>query len=79
MSATVDDVLKEALRLPEPDRARVVAALLASLEPDTDERDDDAWIAEIERRAQAALGGEPGRTWEQTRAYVEERVSQNRK
>lgn len=30
-------------------------------------RSDAAWLAEIERRARAALAGEPGIPWEQVR------------
>lgn len=32
-----------------------------------DARSDAAWLAEIERRARAALAGEPGIPWEQVR------------
>jgi putative addiction module component (TIGR02574 family) len=79
MGATADEVLKEALQLPEDERARVVAELLASLEPDIETRDDEAWIAEVERRAQPAVDGRPALTWEQTRIVVEGRVSRSRK
>jgi putative addiction module component (TIGR02574 family) len=74
MSTTADDVLKEALQLSESERARLAAELLASLEPDIETRDGEAWIAEVERRAQAAIAGVPGLTWEETRARVEERI-----
>ena len=79
MSATAEDVLKEALQLSEGERARVAAELLASLDPDIEIRDGDAWIAEVERRAQAAIGGLPGLSWDQTRARVEERIYRTRK
>lgn len=79
MGLSAEDVLKDALQLPEPERARVAAELLASLEPDIETRDSDAWIAEVERRAQAANAGVPGLTWEETRARVEERISRHRK
>jgi hypothetical protein len=74
MPTTVDDVLREALLLPEGERARVAAELLASLEPGIETRDGDAWIAEVERRARAAIDGLPGLSWEQTRSNVDERV-----
>jgi len=48
--------------------------LLASVELDIETRDSDAWIAEVERRAQAALAGGAGLTWDETRARVEERL-----
>ena len=43
---------------------------------DIDTRDSDAWILEVERRAQAALKGVAGLTWDETRARIEERLSQ---
>ena len=78
MATTAEDLLKEALQLPEEERARVAGELLASLEPDIETRDSDAWIAEVERRAQAAISGLPGFTWEQTRNQVEQRISRTR-
>ena len=51
-----------------------LSELLASVEFDIEARDSDAWIAEVERRAQAALAGVPGLTWDETRARVEERI-----
>ena len=40
----------------------LVAELLASLEPDVpgEARSADEWVAEIERRARAAIAGAPG-------------------
>ena len=62
MATTVDRVLGEALKLPPDERARIVAELLASLEPDvpSDRRTEAEWIDEIERRARAAIAGNPG-------------------
>ena len=79
MATTAEDVLKDALQLSENERARVAGELLASLEPDLETRGGDAWIAEVERRAQAAIGGLPGFTWDETRARVEKRLSHPRK
>ena len=79
MSKTAERLLSEALQLTEDERARVAAELLASLDPDIERRDGDAWIAEIERRAAAALNGVPGLSWDETRALVEERISRTRK
>jgi hypothetical protein len=79
MTTTAEEVLKEALQLSEGERARVAAELLASLEPDVETRDGEAWIAEVERRAQAAIGGLPGLSWNETRTRVEERVFRTRK
>ena len=79
MSSTAEDVLKLALELPEADRARVAAEMLASLDPEPENRDDDAWIAEIERRADAAIAGEPGLSWPQVLDHVEARLARERK
>jgi len=79
VSSTAEKVLSEALELSENERARVAAELLASLDPNLETRDGEAWIAEVERRAQAAIGGLPGLTWEETRARVEERIGHTRK
>jgi hypothetical protein len=79
MTTTAEDVLREALQLTEAERARVAAEILASLEPDVETRDEEAWIAEVERRAQAAIAGLTGLSWSETRARVEERISNSRK
>ena len=78
MTTTAEDLLKEALQLPEGERARVAAELLASLEPDVETRDGEAWVAEVERRAQAAVSGLPGLSWDETRTRVEERIPRPR-
>ena len=65
--------------LPEDEGACVAAELLASLEPDVEPRDGEEWIAEVERRARAAIDGLPGLSWDETRTSVEERVSLSRK
>jgi putative addiction module component (TIGR02574 family) len=58
-------ILEEALELPEAERANVAAELLASLP--SDELDgDEAWLAELERRAEAFRRGEvEGTPWDQ--------------
>ena len=74
MAESAETILKDALRLSEEDRVRVASELLASVEFDVETRDSDAWIAEIERRAQSALGGSPALTWDEARERVEERL-----
>ncbi len=77
MSTNAEHLLKEALELPETERARVAAELLASLPPAVPdvERADDASIAELERRARAALSGEPGISWDAARRQIEQRLA----
>jgi putative addiction module component (TIGR02574 family) len=75
MAATADELLRKALELQEPERARLVTHLLASLDPDstTESLSDDEWIVEIERRARAALAGGPAVSWEVARRHIEDR------
>jgi putative addiction module component (TIGR02574 family) len=73
MSHTATEILKEALQLSEDERARVAAELLASIEPAAEGRDQDAWVAEIERRARAAQSGAPSLGWDEIRSQIEER------
>jgi putative addiction module component (TIGR02574 family) len=70
-------ILKEALDLPEDERADLVCSLLDSFgaPPQSSERSDEEWIAEIERRARAAMAGEPGIPWDEARAEIERRLS----
>ena len=69
-------ILKQALLLPGKERAELIAELLDSLPPagPTQARSDEEWIAEVERRARAALGGSSALSWEQARAEITERL-----
>lgn len=73
----VDRVLGEALKLAPDERARIVAELLATLEPDLpgQDRSEAEWVHEIERRARAAIAGSPGLSWTEARAQVQNRLS----
>jgi hypothetical protein len=77
MASTVDRVLGEALKLAPNERARIVAELLATLEPDlpSQGRTDAEWIQEVERRARAAIAGSPGMSWAEARAKVQSRLA----
>ncbi len=74
---TVDRVLDEALKLAADERARIVAELLASLEPGvpSDRRTEAEWIDEIERRARAAIAGNPGVPWATALDQIQGRLS----
>ena len=64
------DLLREALSVPQAERADVVTQLLASLDNPTSEESDvhAAWAAEIERRARRVIAGETqGIPWEDVR------------
>src|SRR5881397_1302931 len=69
MASTADRLLGEALKLAPEERARIVAELLATLEPDlpSERRSEGEWIQEIERRARAAIAGSPGVSWAEAR------------
>lgn len=75
MNEALARLLKVALSLPEDERAEFATKLLASLAPRTraEARSEDEWLAEIERRARAALAGCPGLSWDAARAEIERR------
>jgi putative addiction module component (TIGR02574 family) len=77
MATSADQLLGEALQLSPDERARIVAELLATLEPDVPgtRRSDGEWLQEIERRARAAISGVPGLSWEEARRAVQKRLS----
>lgn len=68
-------VLREALALPESDRASIAAELFASLDgPDGDYSPEaaDAWAREIERRVERVVSGaSPGIPLDEAIAQVE--------
>ena len=70
-------ILAEALQLTPEERALIAVELLASLEPDVADGQDREidWIAEIERRARAALAGSPTVSWPEARAQILDRLS----
>jgi putative addiction module component (TIGR02574 family) len=57
MATSRDDILRKALTLPEQDRADLIGALIDSLDAQVEEGVEDAWRAEIERRAQELESG----------------------
>jgi hypothetical protein len=77
MSQTPQQLLKDALQLPEDQRAGLVAELLESLEAPvlSQQRSEEEWLAEIQRRARAAISGQPGLSWDQALAKVTDRLT----
>ncbi len=64
-------LLQDALELPLPERAELAADLLASLDGEPDKDVEDAWAAEIERRARDAVTNpEDDIAWETIRAEL---------
>lgn len=58
MRRSAAQVLADALALPEDQRARIAAALVASLDGDADRDADMHWGAEIERRLNRIEAGQ---------------------
>jgi putative addiction module component (TIGR02574 family) len=50
MTLQASQILADALRLPEPDRAQIAQELLATLSSDLPEIEDDELEAELQRR-----------------------------
>ena len=76
MAPSAQQLLKDALQLPDQQRAELVVELLDSLpsaEPGQ-ERSDAQWLAEIERRARAAQAGALGIPWDEARKQVLDRL-----
>jgi len=71
VSKVGEKLLEDALKLGLPERAELVAELLASLDGAPDEDAEAAWAAEIERRAaRARSGDDPGRPWPEVRNRI---------
>ncbi len=76
MAQSAKRILKQALLLPDNERAEVIAELLESLPPagPSEARYDEEWIAEVERRARAAVAGSSSLSWEETRAKISDHL-----
>lgn len=71
MSDAARKFLDGVLALPVQDRARVAAALIASLDEHEEAGSSREWATEIERRAERVLAGESqGRPWSAVRARL---------
>ena len=76
MAPSTQQLLKDALQLPDQQRAELVVELLDSLpsaEPGQ-ERSDAQWLAEIEHQARVAQAGAGGVSWEEARKQVLDRL-----
>lgn len=71
MDSQADSVLDAALKLPEKERARLAAELVASLDGERDDGVEAAWAAEVEQRKTEADRGDAGLVpWEQVKDDV---------
>ena len=75
MSGRAQKVLGEALDLTDEERAEVALELVASLDGPRDADAEDAWVAEIERRARRVLADpDGGEDWSSARAEIESKL-----
>jgi len=75
MSGRAQKVLGEALDLTDEERAEVALELVASLDGPRDADAEEAWVAEIERRARRALSDpDGGEDWSAARAEIESKL-----
>jgi putative addiction module component (TIGR02574 family) len=79
MKRAAANVLREALSLPETDRAEIAGALLESLEPPPDADIEEAWRLEVAERMAALDNGrvEPI-LWAEVRDRLLARLSERR-
>jgi putative addiction module component (TIGR02574 family) len=71
MSSPADSVLDAALKLPEKERARVAAELVASLDGEPEDGVEAAWASEVERRiAEVERGDARLLPWDKVRDEV---------
>jgi putative addiction module component (TIGR02574 family) len=75
MSAAARKLLKDALALPEDERVVVASEIIASLDGPADADWNEAWIAELDRRMDAAKEqGQLGADWADVRARILQRL-----
>jgi putative addiction module component (TIGR02574 family) len=76
MPLSADVLVKEAIVLPYSERAKLVDALLTTLDPVTEDDCDTAWFAEIGRREQAIADGSAKlHSWEDIKRQAREKVN----
>lgn len=68
-------LLQAVLALPAPSRAKLARELLASLDGTTDAGADDAWVAEIDRRAREVEDGAVEiHDWQEVRRRIQSEI-----
>ncbi len=76
MSSSAQKLVTEALQLSEDERLAVASELIASVDGPADADWDDAWLAELERRRQAAeRRGQPAPEWSAVRSRILDRLA----
>jgi hypothetical protein len=78
MAKTAEAIIAEVLALPEGERSRVVDALVEAVAA-TELEQDPAFVAELRRRADAALSGESnGQPWREAMAELHSELDEHR-
>ncbi len=70
MTSAARKLLEDVLRLPEPERAEIATAILASFDGDEEPGWEQAWLAELDAREEAARNGDTGDDWFEVRRRV---------
>jgi putative addiction module component (TIGR02574 family) len=79
MARRLDELYRQAVELPENDRAELAGLLLESLEAEPDPDIEVAWAEEIERRVRDIESGAAKTIpWEQVRAELHARRGEKR-
>ena len=71
MARSARDLFEEAMRLDPEERATLMRLLIESLDAESEEGVDDAWMAEVERRmAELDAGAVQPLPWDELRARL---------
>jgi len=71
MTKTAQKLYEEAMRLDPKERAALTGLLIESLEPESEEGVEQAWVAEVERRmSELDSGAAQTIPWDQLRARL---------
>jgi putative addiction module component (TIGR02574 family) len=75
MSDAARKILQDVLALPENERLELASEIIASVDGPGDADWDAVWLAELDRRNEAAKGrGETGSDWTDVRARILKRL-----
>lgn len=75
MNSTIEQVLNDALTLPDNDRLELVEALIVSLQPSDRQPFDESWRAVIQRRSEELRSGKvPAIPWPEVQRQAREKA-----
>jgi hypothetical protein len=77
MEKTAQEILTEALALPEDTRLDLATEMIASVDGPAENDWEVTWLAELDQRVRAALQrGDSGDDWKTVRARILKRIAQ---